>query len=158
MRYSRITIKGWTEVLGFFNEAAKTREDIVHAVAQAVIEEQCFKDTKYFNNHAGPDGGEEGSEDSADSNLYNFPRTKEDLDQRNRITRNKRESIQYMLKHQQMHVVGNKVMSPLDNKLPEDKKQWMDTPIMRKAQFAPGKHNGAGLAGFKGLLDHLQRK
>ena len=158
MRYSRITLKGWIGVLGFFNKAVKTRDDIVHAVTQAVIEEQCFKDTEYFSNHVGPDGGEEGSEDSVDSNLCNFPRTKADLDQRNSITRNKRESIHYMLKHQQTHVVGNRIMSPLGNKLPEDKDRWMDTTIMRKAQFTPGRHNTAGFASFRGLLDHLQMK
>ena len=61
-----------------------------------------------------------------------------------------------MLKHQQIHVVGNRVWSPLGNKLPADKKIWMDDPIMRKAFFVPGRHSSSGLSGSKGLLDHLK--
>ena len=158
MVYSRIRSKGWNETIGFFNVAFKTRQNIVHAIAQAVIEEQICRDTKNFNEYAGQGGGEGSSEDSVDANLYDVPRTKEELDRCNWITSNKREAIQFMLEQQQKHVEGSKVFSPLGNKLPEEKSKWMNKPIMRKALFRAGKHNRAGFASFRGLLDHLQMK
>ena len=149
--YSKITTAEWIRLVGLFDEAIKIR-DIVDAVTHAVIEGQCIKHKQDFNNFLEPGSGEGSSDDSVDPNLCDWARTKEDLRRLIRITRGKRESIQHMLKHQQIHVVGNRVWSPLGNKLPDDKKTWMDDPIMRKAFFVPGRHSSSGLSGSKAFL------
>ena len=152
---SRVFTKGWYELVVHFNRAFKKRLRITHAIAEAVIEDQNGRDTRNFDDYERHEG--EGSDDdSADSNLVNVPRSKEDLNRRIRITNNKRTALHFLLEHQQKYVVRDKIMSPLGNKLPEEESKWMETTIMRKAGFKPGTHNKAGFKSFGAFLDHLQ--
>ena len=146
----------WTALIKRLDEALKTRDILEHAVVHAVIEHEVFRETKRLEDLLETNGGEESSEDAVYHNLCNRAQSRESLDRCNRITRNRRESLLHMLKHQKIHVVGNRFHSPLGNRLPKEKSKWMEDRIMRKAGFIGGRHHKDGLGGIHGLINHIQ--
>ena len=150
----RIVTRGWTELTQHLDNALMERDNLMHAVTQAVIEHEIFKETKLFEDLE-TNGWEEDSDESVDHNLCNTSQSKESLARCNRITRNKRKSILHMLTHHKAHIVGDKVFSPLGNQLPKEKSKWMEDDIMKNAGFTTGHQHSNGLASSQGFIDYM---
>ena len=139
----------WHTLIKHLDVALTTRDELKHAVVQAVIEHQVLKDKKWLEDMVGTNGGEESSDEFDDQNCAT------ELTRRNSITRKQRRSLLHMLSHHKTHVVGNRFHSPLGNRLPQEKSKWMEDRIMRKTGFRTGHHHKDGLVGIQGLIDHM---
>ena len=88
----RIVNRGWTELTQHLDNALMERDNLKHAVTQAVIKHEIWKQTKLVEDLETSEW-EEDSDESVDHNLCNTAQSKESLARRNRITRNKRKSL-----------------------------------------------------------------